>query len=819
MNTKILRYFLPALGAALLLSCTEKEPVPAGPVGGEAYVPATVSLNLTLSGEENGTPKTRAIDDPGTVANTAIRNLCILQYKGTSDDAPLVGEVHYLRDDVDSEDEDYLNLNQIKLADSQGEQHTLVILTNTFRQLPKVETLGEMLSLWRTVEGEPDVFGHEGQGEGFPNDRDYYQRMNALAVTVVENDAVIKGTLRRSMARVNVEIINDGTDGLQIRKVQLRNVSQKDYYVTDYSYIDANDEVQTLRSTPFQDEYVPAFPMRADYVAKDWAGTNTAGDGTGTATYRWYVPSNMRGTDANNTLPSEKNLCPNAGGATYLYILARYGQDGDSDGLNDELIEYKFYLGENLINNFDLNPNTSYSYRITFNGKGNTSTDRRVNDMGAVNFTVDANSYIVNPPAEGVRKYTFNVVHRPNIFWGTPNGEDRYGLQAQYSNNWIASTETWKAYILWSDVPYEMNDILTRKTGTGAGGYNDATQRVELTIPSDITEGNIVVGVWTDDPSNILWSWHIWITKYQPDDIQGHAPDAGTYIYSVESGEVHRYGGSAWTTGRYKDGYAMDRNLGALDDRSNGNTPPGFYYQFGRKDPFPGAYTVYTYNADGIRTTRAGDAVPKVAGSATGQNWKNVPYSVNNPRIYVTGSYYWTCGDVFNPVNYDYSIVWQDPYNGYRTDVEEQGTNLTKSVFDPCPPGWKVPVNGTWADFSGDGAGSSTTSQTVKFQWGVETFNGRNRGTGRTYYPLTFYASKSNPTDSSIPTIFFPASGYRNDGGVMSYVGRDGHYWSSSPVSVTDGFNLYFYSSSVSPSYVRNRARGFLVRCVRESYQ
>ena len=56
MNTKILRYFLPALGAALLLSCTEKEPVPAGPMGGEACVPATVSLNLTLSGEENGTP-------------------------------------------------------------------------------------------------------------------------------------------------------------------------------------------------------------------------------------------------------------------------------------------------------------------------------------------------------------------------------------------------------------------------------------------------------------------------------------------------------------------------------------------------------------------------------------------------------------------------------------------------------------------------------------------------------------------------------------------------------------------------------------------
>ena len=827
MNTnKTLRFLLPALGAALLLSCTEKEPVPAGVNAGadDALTPVRVSLDLKLDGERNGTPKTRAIDDPGTVADTQIHNLCILQYNGTGDDAALVGEVHYLRDDVDADDENYLDMNQIKLADSQGAEHTLVILANTFRQLPRVETLGEMLALWRTVEGEPDVFGHEGQGEGFPDDAGYYQRLNALAVMVVENDAVVKGTLRRSMARINVEIVNDGTDGLQIRKVQLRTVSQKDYYITDYSYIDANDDVQTLRSTPFQDEYVPAVPMRADYAEKEWTGTNDgsvqSGEGTGTATYRWYVSSNMRGTDTNNTLPSQKNVCPNAAGATYLYILARYGSDADGDGLNDELIEYKFYLGENLVNNFDLCPNTSYSYRLTFNGKGNTSTDQRVNDMGSVNFPVDANCYIVNPPVEGSRKYTFNVIHRPHLFWGTPNGEDRYGLQTQYPNNWIPTTQTWKARILWSDVPYEMNDILTRKTGTGEGGYNDAAQRLELTIPSDVTEGNIVVGVWRDDPSNILWSWHIWITSYQPDDISGHAPDEGTYIYSVNGGEVHRYGGNAWTTGRYKDGYAMDRNLGALDDRYRTSRGGGFYYQFGRKDPFPANYTVYTYDYDGTRTQVSGDAVPKVAGSSTGQSWKNVPYSVNNPRTYITNNGYWTSGDVFNPSQYNSSIVWQDPYNGNRTEEEEVGTNATKSIFDPCPPGWRLPVNGTWAHFTGDGSGSSTTSTTATFQWGVVTFNGHDRGTGRTYYPLTFYASKSNPTDASIPTIFFPASGDRDSSnGAMGGAGSYGFYWGSSPGSATNGYDLYFNSGTVNPSRNVSRANGCPVRCVRESYQ
>ena len=225
---KTLRFLIPALGAALLLSCNVKEPLPEGPVDGGEVTPVTVSLNLSLGGELNGTPQTRAVDDPGTVSSTEIRNVCILQYRGTAMDSPLVGEVHYLSKDLDPEDEDYLDFGKVKLADSWGAEHTLVILTNTFTRISKdaVPTLGDMIALTRRAGDEPDVFGHTGQGDGFPDDTDYYQRMNALAVSVIENGATLRGVLRRSMARIIVEIENDGTDGLQIEQVQLRNVSQ-----------------------------------------------------------------------------------------------------------------------------------------------------------------------------------------------------------------------------------------------------------------------------------------------------------------------------------------------------------------------------------------------------------------------------------------------------------------------------------------------------------------------------------------------------------------------------------------------------------------
>ena len=64
---------------------------------------------------------------------------------------------------------------------------------------------------------------------------------------------------------------------------------------------------------------------------------------------------------------------------------------------------------------------------------------------------------------------------------------------------------------------------------------------------------------------------------------------------------------------------------------------------------------------------------------------------------------------------------------------------------------------------------------------------------------------------------FYPASGYLNNGnGTLNNVGSNGYYWSASPNSQTNGYNLNFNSSNVNPSNNNNRANGFPVRCVQE---
>lgn len=93
-----------------------------------------------------------------------------------------------------------------------------------------------------------------------------------------------------------------------------------------------------------------------------------------------------------------------------------------------------------------------------------------------------------------------------------------------------------------------------------------------------ILKGNAVIGAY-DANDELIWSWHVWATDYDPEGENG----------SVEL-----------------NGYTMmTRNLGAL---ANGNATTseilasyGLYYQWGRKDPFIGPSTYKISSGQGAR--------------------------------------------------------------------------------------------------------------------------------------------------------------------------------------------------------------------------
>ena len=255
----------------------------------------------------------------------------------------------------------------------------------------------------------------------------------------------------------------------------------------------------------------------------------------------------------------------------------------------------------------------------------------------------------------------------------------------------------------------------------------------------------------------ILWSWHIWVTDYDPDVEM--TPVSGTYVYPVTGGALHRYSGTIWGAGKeYENAFIMDRNLGALSSYGEIGDTRGAYYQFGRKDPEPATAPI-TYN------------------SATADVLK----AVHNPTVHYSGWWQNTSqGSVENP--------WNDPKLINGTGHGGDNCEADKSIYDPCPPGWRVPVHGVWSDFS-----PSTT------EW-------FSSPAGRYYYP---------GGDPANGRVWYPAAGERiHHGSAWGGVGADGYYWTATPAS---GSAHYFRlnASGVTQAYNMERYLGQSVRCIR----
>jgi uncharacterized protein (TIGR02145 family) len=313
------------------------------------------------------------------------------------------------------------------------------------------------------------------------------------------------------------------------------------------------------------------------------------------------------------------------------------------------------------------------------------------------------------------------------------------------------------------------------------GTFNATSQTVTITAGS--TSGNAVIAAYASDGTTILWSWHIWVTSYNPN-----------------TGTLYRFNTNNLLT-------FMDRNLGATTATAATLTTLGLLYQWGRKDPFPGAsaYTGITdgtysslpiYNVSGTQLTEGsptgGTGINSIVASATTTETKtlNLTNAIKNPMNF----YYATSAGTY--IGYDWYTTTNDATGSLQNSAlwgnsVYTGSPTTKTIFDPCPAGWRVP---TW---------KSSYSP-----W--DAFGGSGISTTYSYSNWTSYGA--NWTSAG----YYPAAGNRDAGsGALSSGGGYGYYWSASSYSGY-GFRLLFYSGYVSPAGYGNRARGFSVRCVQE---
>ncbi len=414
-------------------------------------------------------------------------------------------------------------------------------------------------------------------------------------------------------------------------------------------------------------------------------------------------------------------------------------------------------------------------------------------------FTSDSSSncYMLHPTSEE-QVFYIPVEERINRFWGN-NGYENV------SANTLSETSTWTADLVWYDVDAIGNLGYARATDVTFNNES-VNSALKITLPANYNEGNVVIAV-KSSTGVVLWSWHLWITAYNPDAIAAANTPVGdgvaaAYSLSGYDGEVHQYGGDAWNSnsstyfsGYNADKFIMDRNLGARStaiSTSGGGGTGALYYQYGRKDPFSFAGTYLSGYAgtsedypyiDGPDPVTSGTAVnnPSTFYSTSSSNWCTSDGS--------TSYYFWN--DVNSPLSLTSDEVSAVVSSSDVGTCQSFSPYLIKSIFDPSPQGWMVAYSLTWSDFTK----TNTTT----------TSNG-----SRTYSDVAVYCNEGEIKYSS-PSY---SSSY------LEYI------WSANPATNTVYGSHFGWSNSISTIYRNNfsdsnnyfsyRTYGHGVRCIQE---
>lgn len=350
-----------------------------------------------------------------------------------------------------------------------------------------------------------------------------------------------------------------------------------------------------------------------------------------------------------------------------------------------------------------------------------------------------SNSYMVNQPNT---TYKFDAKVQGN-------GKATTGITPQ-------SIDPKDAFIVWESSSAQNGVIKNVKLS--ADGFVTFTT-------SDNIGGNALIAVTDGIPTEefpkgtILWSWHIWSTDY---DISQDAA-----ITNTDGVKFH----------------FMRINLGALSVAPDANGY-GLKYQWGRKDPFfydgiPAGGVVTGVVSDPMYGWQSNAYSPEVGGEDL-----SLYYSAVFPTAFFKGGYgtdndwYGTGTGIENRNN----NLWGNPENGLGN----------KSIYDPCPVGYRVPPQAAYNKFS------------KPTEWKFEN-NGWNF-----------------PTDNGEKIFFTTASSYLIfSTGILStgsWSGKTGYYWSTSTNSNTEtnASGLRVESSFVNNNQTIQRASGAAVRCIRE---
>ena len=328
-------------------------------------------------------------------------------------------------------------------------------------------------------------------------------------------------------------------------------------------------------------------------------------------------------------------------------------------------------------------------------------------DVKDLDVNGNANCYILTEPG----KYKFKAVYGNNL--------------KRYLTGVDAGSVVWET---WNTTETE------GVAGSIVTSVSYAEDYMLLTTAETLHAGNALIAA-VDAEGTILWSWHLWVPATPITDCDASLGAA-----------------------------AMDRNLGAL--KATVDTEPvdqqsfGLFYQWGRKDPFPGN-----------------------KGAAENGDFALVGTQMVKQNTPIT-----TEESIAKPYVYACNKSGNEGYNWNVASIADAWGGLgDKTIYDPCPAGYRVPA--------GDGAAWSKTGGWV-FNLAQGWFK--------------------------IGNVVFPYCGYMDDnGGGYSKAGERSVIWTAQADAtefdgiLCNGRAAYIKSATYDGSTAR-QARGATVRCVAE---
>lgn len=225
--------------------------------------------------------------------------------------------------------------------------------------------------------------------------------------------------------------------------------------------------------------------------------------------------------------------------------------------------------------------------------------------------------------------------------------------------------------------------------------------------------GNVILAA-KNSSGTIIWSWHLWLPIAVVENVVHSNADFVKNMQNANLGALTRY----------IEGEARDL---------------GFFYQWGRKDPFVGSSS----KSSAVFAKVRGAEKSTVARKSIDGGQAKLNKTIQDPTCFITS--------VLN------SYSGRDWY-GTSVTVPVKFWSVDKTMYDPCPPGYKVPrvQQGPWKGLSTGG------------KWSTK-------------HKVIYY------DNSSGKTIFFPAAGYldRSTGNFKSgTLGVEGGYW-----GIDDGYS------------------------------